>query len=258
MKRYIFLLALSFALYLLPVCAVDLNTRPFPTNQYSAVYQNGTNECFRMYSDGKGHVLMSFGSFVRLEDYARYIIYTENTPCVARNDAGAKLDENPIFAAEQYNQQLFLWANEVKQQKDSLMDKVWKSMHSDTVSAVGDRTIDGHLCAGWKSTSNYYPTGFYSQTFWFDKKTGCLVELKTWNNQEQPTIKLFSFRDSAPPDAAFKMPITDPAVWEAVTGRKPARKGPMPQTQQRARASTANTDQPRESNLHMRPMTDNR
>jgi hypothetical protein len=156
-----------------------------------------------MYSDGKGHVLMSYGSFVRLENYARYTAYTEGTPCVPRNDAGAKLDGNPNFAAEQYNQQLFIWSNKVKEEKDSFIDTAWKSMHSDKISSLPDRMIDGHLCAGWKTTSDYYPVGFYSQTFWFDKRSGCLVDLETWNKQQQPSIKLVSFSDSAPPDAAF-------------------------------------------------------
>ena len=201
---------------------------PFPTRRFTAIYHYSvdgakTMEHGRMHSDGKGHLLMAYRTFVRLEDYVHHSCYTQVDACLPRKES-SPVDTNPFFAALQMNEQLFIWSNDLAQRKLTFVDHWWKSMHDDKISKLKD--VDGHACHVWLNKSNYWPAGDFCRCVWFDQESGCLVRQGDSPDSKKltpGTVVLVSLSDCSLPDNAFTMPITDPALWEKVTGQKPNR-----------------------------------
>jgi hypothetical protein len=67
---------------------------------------------------------------------------------------------------------------------------------------LGDKTIDGHPCKGWKVTN-----GNTTSEYWLGEDTGCYVQIiSTLPNDKTAEFKLVEFEPTVDPAAKFEVP----------------------------------------------------
>jgi len=166
---------------------VGVDQAPFPTICYTATYEDigprGEHSGWTtVSSNGGGRIY--YANFDRdsetkknyvIEDYIHLDEYILNSSNSSENkcEKFRRLYSYRLMGA-QTNESLLRWSF---------------AKDGDKLVPVGEKSIDGHRCRGWKSGSDFAsgnePYGIWSlKKWWFDKDTGCLVrqtEDQGWN-----------------------------------------------------------------------------
>lgn len=178
-------LAAASAAFVLTSCAMKEEPccASYPIKPFKAVYDltaNGTPAGTQTWlSDGKGKVMMSSGNHQKAP-YSTLVDYA-NGKVTILDEQNKTAEARPLETP---------WVSNA-------------SMEQLDATALGDKTIDGHPCKGWKVTK-----GDTTTEYWLGDDTACYIEVNSTNSKNEPvsTLKLVDYSAQLPEGTTLTVP----------------------------------------------------